>query len=308
MGLISNRIGKEGLKAGDHIYSWRAAWVYAHHDLLSACVCVRNEILVSYLLEGWGISEYVTRHSGYDGIYVGDNTVIHFTRGRGQEVGTGTVIDLLLVSSGPKRSNTPCSVCTGEVTTSTTAETNGVVSSCLDCFVAGGALYRFEYAVNPALFLAKVRGGTCTLATSDPNETVVHRAKYMLTNGFRCYSLFKSNCEDFAIYCKTGLLVAERGVVGQSGQAISIIGGPLAAVVSTPFRLVTTNIYGMAVMAVGVYCASRYAADIANRPDVVKMEAEDLAAGLASGRIRAVENLNQLVAPAQNPAATILAA
>ncbi|KAL6609903.1 hypothetical protein ACP70R_039872 [Stipagrostis hirtigluma subsp. patula] len=258
-------------------------------DLLSAYVCVRNEILVSYMLEGWGVSEYVTRHSG--GIYVGDNTVIHFTRGRDQEVGTGTVIDLPLVSFGPKRSNTPCSVCTGEVTTSTTAETNGVVSSCLDCFVAGGALYRFEYAVNPALFLAKVRGGTCTLATSDPNETVVHRAKYMLTNGFRCYSLFKSNCEDFAIYCKTGLLVAERGVLGQSGQAISIIGGPLAAVVSTPFRLVTTNI-----------------GDIANRPDVVKVEVEDLAAGLASGRIRAVENLSQLVSPAQNPAATILAA
>uniref|UniRef100_A0A452Z7I9 LRAT domain-containing protein n=1 Tax=Aegilops tauschii subsp. strangulata TaxID=200361 RepID=A0A452Z7I9_AEGTS len=31
MGLLSNRIGKESLKAGDHIYSWRAAWVYAHH-------------------------------------------------------------------------------------------------------------------------------------------------------------------------------------------------------------------------------------------------------------------------------------
>ena len=26
-----DRIGKESLKAGDHIYSWRAAWVYAHH-------------------------------------------------------------------------------------------------------------------------------------------------------------------------------------------------------------------------------------------------------------------------------------
>jgi hypothetical protein len=25
------RIGKESLEAGDHIYSWRAAWVYAHH-------------------------------------------------------------------------------------------------------------------------------------------------------------------------------------------------------------------------------------------------------------------------------------
>jgi hypothetical protein len=240
----------------------------------------------------WELTVFIT------GIYVGDDTVIHFTRG-GQEVGTGTYIDLLLVSSGPKRSNTPCSVCSNEGTgTNTATEANGVVSSCLSCFLAGGALYRFEYAVNPALFLAKARGGTCTLATSDPAEAVVRRAKHLLSNGFRCYNLFKSNCEDFAIYCKTGLLVAERGVVGQSGQAISIIGGPLAAVVSAPFRLVTTNIYGMAVMAVGVYCTSRYAADIGNRRDVVKVEVEDLTTGLATGRICAVEN--QLVVPAQN--------
>jgi hypothetical protein len=244
---------------------------------------------------------------------VGDDTVIHFTRG-GQEVGTGTFIDLLLASSSPKRSNTPCSVCGNEGSNATAAtETSGVVSSCLNCFLAGGALYRFEYAVNPALFLAKARGGTCTLAMSDPSEKVVRRAKHLLSNGFRCYNLFRSNCEDFAIYCKTGLLLAERGVVGQSGQAISIIGGPLAAVASTPFRLVTTNIYGMAVMAVGVYCASRYAADIGNRPDVVKVEVEDLTAGLATGRIRAVENqlvvpAQTLMAPKQSPVATTLAA
>jgi hypothetical protein len=270
MGLLSNRTGRESLKAGDHIYSWRAAWVYAHH-----------------------------------GIYVGDDKVIHFTRGRDQEVGTGTFIDLLLVSSGPNRSNTPCLICSSEVPAA--AETNGVTSSCLNCFLAGGALYRFEYAVNPALFLAKARGGTCTLAPTDPDEVVVRRANHLLSNGFRCYSLFKNNCEDFAIYCKTGLLVAEQGGVGlgQSGQAVSIIGGPLAAVVSTPFRLVTTNVYGMAVMAVGVYCASRYAADIGNRRDVLKVEVEDLTAGLASGRIRTVENISQLATPAQAQGATV---
>ncbi|KAL5202649.1 hypothetical protein ABZP36_013601 [Zizania latifolia] len=271
MGLLSNRIGKESLKAGDHIYTWRAAWVYAHH-----------------------------------GIYVGDDKVIHFTRGRGQEVGTGTFIDLLLVSSGPKRNNTPCSVCNNEGATTNT-ETNDVVSSCLNCFLAGGALYCFEYAVNPALFLAKVRGGTCTLAPTDPNEVVVRRANHLLNNGFRCYNIFKSNCEDFAIYCKTGLLVAEQGVVGQSGQAISIISGPLSAVISTPLRLVTMNIYGMAVMAVGVYCASRYAADIGNRLDVLKVEVEDLTAGLVSGRIRAVDNISQLVAPAEAQGLTVTA-
>ncbi|KAJ6815823.1 uncharacterized protein M6B38_325855 [Iris pallida] len=253
MGLLSNRIGRESLKPGDHIYSWRTAYVYAHH-----------------------------------GIFVGDNKVIHFTRGRGEEVGTGTVLDLLLKSSGPKRSQTPCPTCSSQL-----SDSNEVVSSCLDCFLAGSVLYRFEYAVSPALFLAKARGGTCsTLAVSDEDDAVVKRATYLLTNGgFRCYNVFKNNCEDFAIYCKTGLLVAEQGLVGQSGQAISIIGGPLAAVMSTPFLFLTTNVYGMAATVVGVYCASRYIADIGNRHDVVKVEVEDLTARLTTGRVQVSEEM-----------------
>ncbi|XP_042475057.1 protein LEAD-SENSITIVE 1-like [Macadamia integrifolia] len=234
MGLLSNRIGRGRLKPGDHIYSWRNAYVYAHH-----------------------------------GIYVGNDKVIHFTRGRGQEVGTGTVLDVLLLSSTPAHSE-PCSTCPP------LEEGNGVVSSCLDCFLAGGILYRFEYSVSPALFLAKARGGTCTLAVSEPDDIVVHRATYLLDNGFGCYNVFKKNCEDFAIYCKTGLLVVDQGAIGQSGQAISIIGGSVSAILATPLRLVTTNVYGMAATAIGVYCASRYAADIGMRRDVVKVEVEDL--------------------------------
>uniref|UniRef100_A0A7N0V3F7 LRAT domain-containing protein n=1 Tax=Kalanchoe fedtschenkoi TaxID=63787 RepID=A0A7N0V3F7_KALFE len=247
MGLLSNRVGRDSLKPGDHIYSWRAAYIYAHH-----------------------------------GIYVGDDRVIHFTR-RGQEVGTGTVLDLLLVSSGPPRSQLPCEVCTHQ------QDGHGVFSSCLDCFLAGGILYRFEYSVSPALFLAKARGGTCTLAVSDPADLVIHRAKYLLNNGFGCYNVFKNNCENFAIYCKTGLLVAENGTIGQSGQAISIIGGPLAAVLSTPLRLVTSNVYGIAATAVTAYCASRYAADIGMRRDVVKVSVEDLTTRLAIGSLQVIE-------------------
>ncbi|KAF9620266.1 hypothetical protein IFM89_011001 [Coptis chinensis] len=250
MGLLSNRINKERLKPRDHIYSWRTAYVYAHH-----------------------------------GIYVGDDKVVHFTRGRGQEVGTGTVLDVLLVSSGPARSLVPCTVCTQ------LEEGNGVVSSCLNCFLSGGILYRFEYEVGPALFLAKARGGTCTLAVSDPDNIVVHRATYLLTNGFGCYNLFTKNCEDFAIYCKTGLLVVEQGILGQSGLAVSIVGGPLAAVLSMPLCLVTANVYGMVAMGVGVYCASRYAADIGKRNDVVKVEAEDLVTRLATGRLQVAETM-----------------
>ncbi|KAH7512250.1 hypothetical protein FEM48_Zijuj12G0070500 [Ziziphus jujuba var. spinosa] len=241
------RVARESLKPGDHIYSWRTAYVYAHH-----------------------------------GIYIGDDRVIHFTR-RGQEVGTGTVLDLLLVSSGPAQSPEPCPTCTPP------EEGSGVVSSCLNCFLAGGVLYRFGYAVSPALFLAKARGGTCTLASSEPEDIVVHRAKYLYENGFGCYNVFKNNCEDFAIYCKTGLLVLDQGTIGHSGQTVSIIGGPLAAVLSTPLRLVTTNVYGMAATAVGVYCASRYAADVGMRRDVTKISVEDLTSRLAVGLLQVIE-------------------
>ncbi|KAI3471758.1 hypothetical protein Pfo_028411 [Paulownia fortunei] len=234
MGLLSNRIERSSLKPGDHIYSWRTAYVYSHH-----------------------------------GIYVGDDKVIHFTR-RGQEV-------------GPTRSHLPCPTCVPS------EEGHGVVSSCLNCFLAGGILYRFEYAVSPALFLAKARGGTCTLAVSDADDVVIHRAKYLLDNGFGCYNVFKNNCEDFAIYCKTGLLVLDQSTMGQSGQAVSIIGGPLAAVLSTPLRLVTTNIYGMAATAIGVYCASRYATDVGMRRDVVKVPVEDLTRRLATGMLQVLE-------------------
>lgn len=247
MGLISNRVDRDTLKPGDHIYSWRTAYIYAHH-----------------------------------GIYVGDNKVIHFTR-HGREVGTGTVLDALLVSSGPSCTHVPCPTCVPP------EESHGVVSSCLDCFLAGGILYRFEYSVNPAIFVAKVRGGTCTLAESDRGENVVHRAKFLLESGFGFYNLFKNNCEDFAIYCKTGLIVVEQGPMGQSGQAVSYLGGPLAAVLSSPLRLVTTNIYGMAVVGVGVYCASRVAADIGMRKDVVKVEVEELTRRLTLGMLQVVE-------------------
>ncbi|KAF9598301.1 hypothetical protein IFM89_026568 [Coptis chinensis] len=64
-------------------------------------------------------------------------------------------------------------------------EGNGVVSSCLNCFLSGGILYRFEYEVGPALFLAKARGGTCTLAVSDPdnvrNDVVKVEAEDLVT-------------------------------------------------------------------------------------------------------------------------------
>ncbi|XP_057873169.1 protein LEAD-SENSITIVE 1 [Cryptomeria japonica] len=235
MGVLSNRISVEDLRSGDHVYSWRIAYTYSHH-----------------------------------GIYVGDNKVIHFTRGKAESE-NNALLDLLLISSGYSKTTKACEACRHQ------QGMDGVICCCLDCFLDGGALYRFEYGVNPGFFLAKARGGTCTLAESDPPETVLHRATYLLQNGFGCYNVFKNNCEDFAVYCKTGLLVLDGLNVGS--QAASILAA-VAAVFSSPLRFLTTSIPGITAVAGGVYCFSRLAADIGNRKDAVKVPVESLTARL----------------------------
>ncbi|XP_009794097.1 protein LEAD-SENSITIVE 1 [Nicotiana sylvestris] len=235
VGILSNRIQKDELKPGDHIYSWRNAYLYAHH-----------------------------------GIYVGDGMVIHFTRGAGQEVGTGTVLDRFIFISSPSRpSDSPCPRCGDQ------SKAEGVMSSCLECFLYGGELYLFQYGVSPSLFIAKTRGGTCTLAPSDPPEHVLHRAEFLLQNGFGVYNIFKNNCEDFAIYCKTGLLVFTNISVGRSGQATSFLAAT-TAIVSSPLRFLTTSVSGLAAVGYGVYCVSRFLSDIGVRRDVTKIPVERL--------------------------------
>jgi len=134
--------------------------------------------------------------------------------------------------------------------------------------------------VTPAIFLAKVRGGTCTTATSDGPDTVIHRAMYLLQNGFGNYHVFQNNCEDFALYCKTGKLTVEKLGIGISGQASSLFGAPLGALLSSPLKLLIPNPVGVATVTAGMYCMSRYATDIGVRTDVVKVAVEDLAINL----------------------------
>ncbi|KAI4967023.1 hypothetical protein ZWY2020_034436 [Hordeum vulgare] len=152
-------------------------------------------------------------------------------------------------------------------------------------------LHGFEYGVPPAVFLAKLRGGTCTTAASDPADAVVHRAMYLLQNGFGSYDVFENNCEDFALYCKTGLLLPPEQGIGRSGQAASAVGVPLAALFSTPFRLMSAGPLGMAAVTAGMYCAGRYITDIGVRKDVVKVEVENLSAHLGWRRAKAEEVL-----------------
>lgn len=179
------------------------------------------------------------------GIYVGEGMVIHFTRRAGQETRSGTILDRLLISSPPLRAtfDTPCPRCGDQ------ARSDGVICSCLDCFLSGGDLYLFEYSVSPAFFLAKARGGTCTIASSDSTEAILRRAFFLLKKGFGGYHLFKNNCEDFAMYCKTGLLLVRTSImsVGQSGQATSLLAA-VGTVVSSPFVFMSTSLCGLALV------------------------------------------------------------
>lgn len=134
--------------------------------------------------------------------------------------------------------------------------------------------------MSPSVFIAKVRGGTCTTAAFDPVETVIHRAMYLLQNGFGNYDMFQNNCEDFSLYCKTGLLIVDRQGVGRSGQASSVIGAPVAALLSSPLKFLLPSPVGVATVTAGMYCVGRYATDIGVRSDVIKVPVEELAVNL----------------------------
>ncbi|XAR62943.1 hypothetical protein NMG60_11022694 [Bertholletia excelsa] len=206
----------------------------------------------------------------HHGIFVGGSKVVHFTR---VETSANSYNQMHNLQSS----------CLTFPDCGFGQPNSSVVLSCLDCFLRNGSLYCFEYGVSPSVFLAKVRGGTCTTASPDPPQTVIHRAMYLLQNGFGNYNVFQNNCEDFALYCKTGLLVMERLGVGRSGQASSVIGAPLAALLSSPLKLLTPSPVGMAIVTAGMYCMSRYATDIGVRSDVIKVAVEDLAVNLGWG-------------------------
>lgn len=211
-----------------------------------------------------------SKQFGVIGIFVGGSKVVHFTRVEGSSDAADEISGL----------SSSCPIfpdCGFRLPNS------GVVLSCLNCFLCNGSLYSFEYGVSPSVFLSKVRGGTCTTAVSDPPEMVIHRAMHLLQNGFGNYDVFQNNCEDFALYCKTGLLTLDRLGVGRSGQASSVVGAPLAALLSSPLKFLIPSPVGMATVTAGMYCMSRYATDIGVRSDVIKVAVEDLAVNLGWG-------------------------
>ncbi|GJP78300.1 hypothetical protein CLOP_g14575 [Closterium sp. NIES-67] len=249
-------VRREELKAGDHIFSWRIGMSYSHH-----------------------------------GVYVGADEVIHFTRQQADEVGSNALIDYAasispalqrtstaaapgVAAAGPGGSGpAPCRAC------GTEDSSHGVILSCLRCFMHGGGLYRFDYGVSVGGFCLQMRGGTCSMAVSDPPHAVVQRARLLLREGFGRYHVLDNNCEDFAVYCKTRALVLDKTRVGTSGQSAAFVGFNFASATAA-IPLVLAGLLAAAAVFAGSYSLSRVALDVGVRRDVVKVEGEDLVASL----------------------------
>ncbi|GAQ91939.1 NC domain-containing protein [Klebsormidium nitens] len=270
-GLLTNKIDYSQLRVGDHIYSWRNM-IYAHH-----------------------------------GVYIGDDMVIHFNREPKDDLDASTASTLSLFTSSMASSAGPSHsargtwadnfftgsflrpenslpggplvcLCTGMEVHGATPEKIGVAKSCLGCFLNGGQLYRFEYGVMQVTKALKL-SGTCTTAASDPADEVLRRAHFLLERGFGDYDLFHNNCEDFSLYCKTGLVIRahERfGTRGRSCQVQGHAGAVIAAASIFPARLLTANPYVSAAMALGMVTLSRVSTDLGQRDDVEKVPVEEL--------------------------------
>lgn len=209
MGFFSNKVESSEIVAGDHMYSWRTQvpYLYAHH-----------------------------------GICIGEGLVIHFTAPPGK---VSTALSSGFSSLNPAPVG-PEKTCPKHPRCGSRKPGSGVAVSCLDCFLGKGSLYRFKYGASKFYIWCKF-AGTCTTAPSDPGNTVLHRANYLLENGFGQYHLVKNNCEDFALYCKTGICVT-GDKVGRSAQIANIMTDKLP----------------------GSY-------DIGLRKDVIKVPVEDMA-------------------------------
>jgi hypothetical protein len=217
-------------------------------------------------------SSLIMSHIEFTGIFVGENKVVHFTPDRDSNSNIWVCSDSSFYNSSL--------ICSSYPKCGSGKPKRGVVRSCLDCFLRNGSLYRFKYGVSRSVFFAHVRGGTCSLAKSDPPEEVIRRALYLLKSGFGNYHVFQNNCEDFALYCKTGLRVVNTDT-GTSGQAISVfsvVGASLPGIIFSFLK--RQNPICAVTLSAGTYSMNRYANDIGVRDDVIRVRVEDLAVNL----------------------------
>ncbi|XP_074271255.1 protein LEAD-SENSITIVE 1-like [Silene latifolia] len=285
MGLVRHKVRKEDIKPGDHIYAWRACYTYSHHGIY-----VGGNKVVHFTAPavpedgGLKLSTSSSQSSASYGCpsqcstssYGGSNLS---TSSSQLSASYGCPSPCPTSSYSGSNISTPSSHSSASYGHPSPCPTypdcgfrqpdSGVVLSCVDCFLGKGSPHLFEYGVSK-LSLHIKRAGTCTTAQADPSETVIHRATYLLQNGFGNYDTFRNNCEDFAIYCKTGLV--NKFGFGRSGQAASVNGVSLLATLAGVMR----SPLGVAVGA-GIYFMTRHESDIGLCHHAIKVPVEELA-------------------------------
>ncbi|GKC81023.1 LRAT-like domain-containing protein, partial [Tanacetum coccineum] len=100
-----------------------------------------------------------------------------------------------------------------------------------------------------------------------------------LLHGFGSYDVVKNNCEDFALYCTTGLAIRGTVTTGSSGQVNFITNAPWKSTLIFGVGKFVSNSLGMVSMVattVGTYSWNRYKTDIGVRDDVVKVLVEEV--------------------------------
>ncbi|KAB2018814.1 hypothetical protein E1A91_D08G258900v1 [Gossypium mustelinum] len=156
---------------------------------------------------------YCEREGGlYDhhGIYVGDDMVIH------------------LQGKAKKLEPLPeCRKCKDK-----RVQNGEIAKVCIDCFLRGEKPRIYDYGVPLNEFRFRKRG-TCCPHHSKPPHVVISAATYFLEGAsFGHYDMFNNNCENFAVYCKTGCAdgyqivgFLEKGSLATAAVAASL-GGP----------------------------------------------------------------------------------
>ncbi|OMO71949.1 hypothetical protein CCACVL1_18012 [Corchorus capsularis] len=144
----------------------------------------------------------------HHGIYVGNDKVIHHP-------GKKTTPD-----------NTPCDKCGFK------HEEEGIVITCLDCFLQGQSLHRYNYLSIWKYYKSSERGGgdPWLMFESKPADEVVKKAYDILQKqNFGKYNFLLNNCEDFAFSCKSqlGLKISLQVQTMNLMLAFIFFGGPI---------------------------------------------------------------------------------
>ncbi|GLT28360.1 hypothetical protein SLA2020_073410 [Shorea laevis] len=150
---------------------------------------------------------YTARRGGsysHHGIYVGDDMVIHLQPPRQSYAKSSKKISSCSVE---------CKKCGYKPDCDTE-----IIKTCLDCFLDGGSLCLYEYGVSD--FRNKPSGSCSPSTASRTGDEVVMVAHNLLETGsFGGYNFASNNCEDFAVFCKTGMGLSMQALEGFQAAA-----------------------------------------------------------------------------------------